>query len=248
MIQPFIDTLKIFGTSVNREVVNHGITWWWCDALFMGPPALLKLGTTLNDSTYLFMNDTLFKQTFDLLYNKEQHLFARDAGYLWTGTSSDRKEKNGKPVFWGRGNGWVMGGLVKVLSEMPVSHPGRNFYINLFKEMAEKLVTVQLQDGFWRTSLLDPDSYPGGESSGTGFYCYALAWGINQGILDKPTFLPVVKKAWVGLCKSQKEDGMIGWVQPIGADPQKNFSPDSWEVYGTGAFLSAGSEIIKLKI
>ena len=248
MIQPFIDTLEISRSSVNKEVQKYGLTWWWCDALFMGPPALLKLGMTLNDSRYLLRSDTLFKQTYDLLYNKEQNLFARDAGYLWKGSDNDRKEKNGKPVFWGRGNGWVMGGLVKVLSEMPASHPTRKFYTNLFKEMAKKLLTLQLREGFWRTSLLDPDSYPGGEASGTGFYCYALAWGINQGILDKNTFLPVVKKAWVGLCKSQKEDGMIGWVQPIGADPQKNFSPDSWEVYGTGAFLSAGSEMIKLKM
>jgi hypothetical protein len=36
-------------------------------------------------------------------------------------------------------------------------------------------------------------------------------------------------------------------VQPIGADPKKNFNEDSWEVYGSGAFLLAGSEVIKLK-
>ena len=248
MIQPFIDTLKVFGKTTNKEVVAHGITWWWCDALFMGPPALFKLAVTLKDNNYLLMSDSLFKQTYNLLYNKEENLFARDAGYLWTGSPNDRKEKNGKLIFWGRGNGWVMGGLVKVLMEMPASYPNRNYYIEIFKQMANKLTTIQQPDGFWRTSLLDPDSYPGGEASGTGFYCYALAWGINQGILDKATFLPIAKKAWVGLCKAQKKDGMIGWVQPIGADPQRNFSPDSWEVYGTGAFLSAGSEIIKLKL
>jgi hypothetical protein len=27
----------------------------------------------------------------------------------------------------------------------------------------------------------------------------------------------------------------------------KNFNANSWEVYGTGAFLLAGSEVIKLK-
>jgi hypothetical protein len=36
-------------------------------------------------------------------------------------------------------------------------------------------------------------------------------------------------------------------VQPIGADPRKNFSSESWEVYGTGAYLLAGSEVIKLE-
>ena len=34
---------------------------------------------------------------------------------------------------------------------------------------------------------------------------------------------------------------------PLGADPRRNFSAESWEVYGAGAYLLAGSEVIKLK-
>jgi len=43
------------------------------------------------------------------------------------------------------------------------------------------------------------------------------------------------------------EAGRVGWVQPIGEDPKKNFNADSWQSYGTGAFLLAGSEVVKLK-
>jgi len=139
-----------------------------------------------------------------------------------------------------------MGGLVRTLSELPKDHPTRDFYIQNNKEMAEKIITLQQADGLWRASLLDPDSYPGGEASGSGFYCYALAWGINNGILDKAKYLPVVEKAWVGLNGLIQPDGHVGWCQPIGADPKKNFTAESWEVYGTGAFLLAGSEVIKL--
>lgn len=248
MIQPFIDTLKVFQMANNKEVARHGITWWWCDALFMGPPALVKLGVTLKDDSYFKMSDILFKECYDRLFDQEEHLYARDAKYLWKGEPTDMKEKNGRKIFWGRGNGWVMGGLVKVISELPANHPTRNFYIENYKQMAAKLLVIQHADGFWRTSLLDPDSYPGGEASGTSFFCYALAWGINNGILEREKYLPAVKKAWIALCKAQKDNGMLGWVQPIGADPQKNFSADSWEVYGAGAFLSAGSEVIKLKV
>ncbi|MFC2117149.1 glycoside hydrolase family 88 protein [Bacteroidota bacterium] len=87
---------------------------------------------------------------------------------------------------------------------------------------------------------------PGGEASGSGFYCFAMAWGINNGILDKEKYLTVVKNAWIGLNSLITEEGYVGWVQPIGADPQKNFSPTSWEVYGTGAFLLAGNEVLNL--
>ncbi|GAB1857234.1 hypothetical protein MHTCC0001_20700 [Flavobacteriaceae bacterium MHTCC 0001] len=41
------------------------------------------------------------------------------------------------------------------------------------------------------------------------------------------------------------EDGMLGYVQPIGAAPGKAWA-DKTEVYGTGAFLAAGSEVYKL--
>ena len=173
-------------------------------------------------------------------------MFARDINYLWKGKETDLKEQNGKKIFWSRGNGWVMGGLVRLLAELPEDYPERPFYEEVLQKMAKKIVSIQQEDGFWRASLLDPTSYPGGEASGTGFYCYALAWGINSGLLDKATYLPAVNKAWVALYGTVQKSGKVGWVQPIGHDPRKNFGPDSWEVYGTGAFLLAGSEMVKL--
>ena len=113
--------------------------------------------------------------------------------------------------------------------------------------MSAKLITLQQPDGLWRTSLLDPESYAGGEGSGTGFYCFALAWGLNNKILDKATYLPGVQKAWTALNGIVTAEGKVGWVQPIGADPRKNFNAESWESYGAGAFMLAGSEVIKLK-
>jgi rhamnogalacturonyl hydrolase YesR len=247
MIQATIDSILKLKQVPGREMQKHGITWWWCDALFMAPPTLAKLAKTLKDPSYLILNDTLFRQTYQLLYNKKEHLFARDASYLWDANGVGKKESNGKKLFWSRGNGWVMGGLVKLLQEMPKDHPSRDFYINLYKEMANRLLELQQPDGLWRSSLLDPDSYPGGEGSGSGFHCYAFAWGINNKILDKTAFVPAVEKAWEGLNKLVTPAGKVGWVQPIGADPRRNFNAESWESFGAGAFLLAGSEVIKLK-
>jgi rhamnogalacturonyl hydrolase YesR len=176
MIQPTIDTVQKLRTVPGREVRQHGITWWWCDALFMGPPTLIKLGVTLKDSSYFAFNDSLFRQTYDLLYNKNEHLFARDASYLVNENGEGKKEKNGKLIFWSRGNGWVMGGLVRLLEELPKNYPNRDYYVNLYREMAARIIELQQEDGLWRASLLDPASFPGGEGSGSGFYCYALAW------------------------------------------------------------------------
>jgi rhamnogalacturonyl hydrolase YesR len=247
MIQPFIDTMEKFLATPYPAKGIEQITWWWCDALFMAPPAMVKLSMTTGDKRYMEKSDELYHQCYDMLYDKEEHLFARDLNYVIKGDPSDRREANGKKIFWSRGNGWVMGGLALLLSELPKDYKEHAFYETIYKQMAQKIAGLQQSDGLWRASLLDPQSYPGGEASGSGFYTYALAWGINNGLLSKEEYLPVVQKAWKGLNTLIQPDGHVGWCQPIGADPRKNFSADSWEVYGTGAFLLAGSEVIKLK-
>jgi rhamnogalacturonyl hydrolase YesR len=154
----------------------------------------------------------------------------------------DKREKNGAKVFWSRGNGWVLAGLARVIENMPAAYPERQKFIAQFKDMAAKVASLQQPDGSWHASLLDPGSYPIKETSGTGFYCYALLWGMNHGILDKKIYLPVVKKAWMALLTSVQQDGMLGYVQQIGASPDK-VTAQSNEVYGTGAFLLAGAQL-----
>ena len=248
MLQPTIDVVERIKKETGNEVVKHGITWWWCDALFMAPPTLAKLAKITGDRSYLDLNDRLFRETYDRLYDKQEKLYARDASYLIDGSGNGKREANGKKVFWSRGNGWVVGGLVRLLKELPKDHPKYGFYLTQYKEMMDSILSLQQSDGLWRSSLLDPDSFPGGEASGSGFDTYAMAWGIHTKILDRNRYLPAVKKAWIGLNTLVQPDGKVGWTQPIGADPRRNFNADSWEVYGAGAFLLAGSEIVKLKL
>ena len=185
-------------------------------------------------------------ETYNRLWNNEEKLYARDASFLINEKGEGKREANGKKIFWSRGNGWVVGGLVRLLKELPKTHPKREFYLTQYKQMIERVATLQQTDGLWRSSLLDPDSYPGGEASGSGFYIYAMAWGINNKVLDRKKYLPLAKKGWTALNSLVHADGKVGWTQPIGADPRRNFNADSWEVYGAGAFLLAGSEVVKL--
>ena len=248
MLQPTIDVAERLKKETGREVERHGITWWWCDALFMGPPTLAKLSRITGDRSYLDLNDRLFQETYDRLYNKEEKLYARDASYLINEKGEGKREANGKKIFWSRGNGWVAGGTARFLEELPKTHPKREFYLTQYREMMERISSIQQADGLWRSSLLDPDSFPGGEASGSGFHIYAMAWGINRKILPREKYLPVVRKGWTGLNTLVQADGKVGWTQPIGADPRRNFTAESWEVYGAGAYLLAASEVVKLKL
>lgn len=220
--------------------------WWWCDALFMAPPVLTKLAKVNNNTVLLDAMYKNYKETYDLLYDKDEHLFARDDRFLWTGAKTDKKEKNGKKIFWSRGNGWVLGGLALILEDMPKSYIHRPFFESLFKEMAFKVKSLQQPDGLWTTSLLSPESYDHSETSGSGFFTFAIAWGLNNGLLQTEDYKSVIDKAWPALLKTQKPDGMIGFVQNIGFDPRPA-TAESWQNYGTGAFLLAGSEVLKMK-
>ncbi|PID68910.1 MAG: family 88 glycosyl hydrolase [Flavobacteriales bacterium] len=221
------------------------ILWWWCDALFMAPPTITLYAKIKDNQEYLDEMHKYFMETYNLLYDKEENLFARDIEFLWKGKDSDKKEINGKKIFWSRGNGWVLAGLALILEDMPKNYKHRAFYENLFVTMAHRIKGLQPEDGLWRPSLLAPEKFNHGEVSGSGFFTFALAWGINNELLKKSEYAPTVSKAWKSLKKSQHKNGKIGWVQNIGFDPQPaNF--DSWQNYGTGAFLLAGSEVLKL--
>jgi len=214
--------------------------WWWCDALFMAPPVLARLYAVTKDEKYLKYLDTMWWDTTAFLFDPEENLYYRDKNYI------GKLSANGRKVFWARGNGWVMAGIVRVLQYLPKDHPSRNRYVELLQKMAEAVRKVQGTDGLWRPSLLDPLEAPSPESSSTGFFCYAMAWGMNNGILDRKVFSPTVQRAWSGLNSAVNPDGKLGWVQPIGASPA-SVTIEMNQEYGSGAFLFAGSEIYKMQ-
>lgn len=223
-----------------KSITGGTFTWCWCDALFMSPAVWAHLSQITGDPKYLEWADKEWWTTTDVLYDATHHLFYRDNRYF------TRRTPSGKKVFWSRGNGWVAGGLVNVLDYLPADHPSRTKYLGLYHDMMYALVKLQNEDGLWRTSLLDPQD-PKGESSGSSFFVYSMAWGINRGLLPAETFRPVVMKGYEALQKNIQPTGMLGFVQKIGEAPDKqDTTAESTEVYGSGAFILAGSEIVRL--
>ena len=185
--------------------------WWWCDALFMAPPVLVRLYEATGDRKYLDFMDREWWITSNLLYNQSDHLFSRDNSFLHS------HQTNGKGLYWSRGNGWVMAGLVRVLAGLPADYPSRTKYVTQFREMSEEIASIQGADGLWRPGLLDPDAYKLPEISGSAFFTYALAYGVNSGILDRKKYLPVVKKAGQVFWRISMRTGDLGvfnrWVR-----------------------------------
>ena len=233
------DTKAILDKLIVRQDDPNKLLWWWCDALFMSPPVLLRMYEITHDKKYLDYMDHEWWLTSDSLYNKDYHLYFRDNRYF------TQKQANGKPIFWSRGNGWVMGALVNVLRLMPKDYPSRPKYVAQFKEMAAEIASIQSADGLWRAGLLDPGAYDLPEVSGSAFFTFGIAYGINEKILDRKTYLPVVEKSWKGMLGHIYADGRLGSIQTIGIDPDK-FKPSASYVFGVGGFLLAGSEMHRL--
>lgn len=233
------NTKAVMDRLVVRPDDPNKLLWWWCDALFMSPPVLLRTYAITHDHKYLDYMDHEWWLTSASLYDQQDHLYFRDSRYF------TQKQANGQKLFWSRGNGWVMGGLVNVLEYMPADYPSRPKYVEQFRQMAAKLAEIQSPDGLWRSGLLDPDSYELPEVSGSAFITYGIAYGINHHILDRAKYEPVAEKAWKGMLSHVYADGRLGSIQPIDGQPGK-FKPSASYVYGVGGFLLAGSEMHRL--
>lgn len=227
--------------------------WSWIDAIQMAMPIFAEFGVMYNDPSYFDKMHEMYMFTRNEhgdngLWNPKDGLWWRDADF-----DPPYKEPNGEDCYWSRGNGWVIAALARVLDILPEDVKYRKQYIADLKAMSKALVPVQREDGFWNVSLHDPTHFGGKETSGTALFVYGMAYGINNGILDKKTYLPAVLKAWNAMVtEAVHENGFLGYLQSTGKEPldgqplSYDKQPD-FEDYGLGCFLLAGSEMYKMK-
>lgn len=220
---------------------DERIPWWWCDALFMAPPVWARMYAATGEHKYIDYLNAQWARTSELLYDEQEHLYARDATFI------GKTGPNGKKIFWSRGEGWVMGGLVRTLQFLPKDDPRRPFYVQQLQEMSARVAELQNKDGLWHSSLLDPEHFPLAETSGSALMLYGMAWGVNNGVLDRAKYMPVINKTWAGLLQHIYADGRLGGIQQTGSEPTP-YLPASNYNYGVGGFLLAASEVKKLAV
>ena len=234
--------IEVMDYEVRRPETDF---WWWADALYMAMPVFTKLYKVTGEVKYLDKLYENFKWSDELMFDKDEQLYYRDAKYIWPKVKTACNE--GKS-FWARGDGWVLAGLAKVLADMPEDYVHRSFFLQRFRELAEGVARVQRPGGYWSRSMLCEDDAPGPETSGTAFFTYGMLWGVNHGLLDRDAYVPVIEKAWNYLTTvALQEDGSVGYVQPIGEkpDPTKTVDAQSQANFGVGAFLLAACEHLR---
>jgi len=123
-----------------------------------------------------------FSAHYDELYNKTEHLF-----------------NNGTGAYSTLDNALFLAGLVKKMQNQRSAADEQ-----LYREIAGRLVELQQPNGLWKDSLLDPSSRIV-DTDTESYICYALAWGLNNGLLSRSQYRDAVNHAWkaIGNCNSE---------------------------------------------
>lgn len=225
----------------DKPFVGRNI-WAWCDALYMAPPVYARMGEATGDPRYYDQLHKLYWDSVDFLYDPDEKLFYRNS----KAQTEKLKTPNGKQVFWGRGNGWVIGGLARLIPYLPEADPMRQKYIDLFADLSYSLAKYQGEDGLWRSCVNDPEWLPMKETTGSSFVVYALAKGVNEGWLPREYFESVVMRGWRGLVDCVSPEGRLGYCQLVAGSPHETRAEDTKD-YGVGAFILAGVEMLEFK-
>ena len=233
---PMKETLA---TTAADPVNNY---WWWIDTMYMALNFYNRAGLYLKDRRLLdkayklFINSKVERRCYD----EEEHLWFRDEDFL----PEKARTQSGKKVFWARGNGWVLAGLARTLRTLPADDPYYEEYRKVFVPMADAICCCQSEDGFWRTSLLEPEEFPMPETSGTALNVLGLLIGVNLGLLGKEHLQAAVRGFEALNREAVEPSGRIGWVQIVALKPgpvKKECTND----YAVGTYLCLCRELIQ---
>ena len=229
--------------TLNDPESNH---WKWTDLIYMGMPALHICAEAYGDDRYAEKAHELFLDIRDdrALFDTEDQMWYRDARFL----PDQQLTPNGRKIFWGRGNGWAVGGMARTLSLISKDMKYYEEYKKTFIETVNGLLPWQQEDGFWRCSIADPAQFDVPETSGTVLISYGMALAIEGGILDRDTYLPYVCKAFEAMMNTCiNEEGRLGYVQRVAAAPGPVAREDS-NGYAVGAFALLCEALIHMGV
>lgn len=236
----------------NMLLTDKADDWNRLEDLMIAMPVFARLGKIYDNEKYFDRMNEMYldlkqKEGTGGLYNPIDNLWWYSNDF-----TAPYKEPNGENCYWSRGNGLAVAALVRTLEFLPKKNKYEDEYTETLTAMFEALVPLQRTDGFWNVSLKDPGNFGGKEVTGSALFVYGMAWAINQDIISKKEYLPIVMKAWNAIVKDALHpDGFIGYVQGEGTGPKDSqpvgYDSDSGhDDLALGCFLLAGTEVYKL--
>ena len=215
----------------------------WVDSLFMFGIFLAEMGRVTGDPVYFDEIVLQFRVFTDNLLDPEYDLYR----HMW----DDRKQATvpEEPIFWARGNAWVLVSLVEVLERLPAGHEGRADLLWILEDLAGGFAERQDESGLWWTVLNRPgEAYT--ETSASALVAYGMAKGARLGYLDD-CYLDRAEEAMEGIVDRLFYDchgrlhvaGTSYGTGPGGFDNYANILVGDDVDYGVGAVILAANEL-----
>lgn len=202
-----IDVVDAYLTSVPRSD-DGGILHWGThfpdqrelliDSLFMFGGYLV--------SAYLYTGDEAYLDLFVEQLEIFESLCRHDEAGLFVHAWDDDAKQNvpDEPIYWARGNGWIVAVTSWYLAWAPPDHAGREGVEEVYRAQVDAWIAVQDEGGLFHTVLNhpeDPDNYL--ETSASALFLHGAARGVHAGVLDAETYRPAIVAA---------HDGVVGRI------------------------------------
>jgi unsaturated rhamnogalacturonyl hydrolase len=199
----------------------------WIDSMFMFGAYLVRMYAWSGEQAYLERYLEQYEAFSDLCRDPADQLYH----HAWD--DSDQVNIPAGPVYWARGNAWV---LVSAAELLDVVEPGSDAWARIqpaYEAQAEAFLAAQEpEDGLWHTVLLQPhgttdqaeDNYT--ETSGSALIAYGMARGLEAGALEGEAWQAAVVNAAVGIMGriEERTDGKLSIEgTSFGTNPMESY-------------------------
>ena len=189
----------------------------WIDGIFMGEMFLLRYGKSIGDTDYCWDEVTKQITVFAKRAQRDDtglYLHAiYEPGHTNYGPRWADKTTGLAPEVWSEGLGWYALVVVEALVDLPKIHPRRVEVEDVLRRLAAGLKRTQdAKTGRWFDVVDKGDRLDNWtDNSGSAMFTYALARGIELGLLDKTEYEPVVQDGYRGITANAKtnEQGLV---------------------------------------
>ncbi len=236
------------GTSPEGKLYPKSI---WVDSIMMYGVFCALYAKENNDKWLMDFAKTQPRFFAEYLQDNDTKLFVHS---YWTKSKKKYPEK----IFWGRGNGWVVGAFPMLIDNLEEGEE-KDRAIKILNEISEVLLSKQGKDGYFEL-LLNKKGETQKESSGTALIASGWLHSVRAGYLDTKFKEPGIK-AFKAVVDDLEEDSsgklkmnyISGPTIPLHLFPRlgykiqlKMFKQYDWS-YGLAALFFAGINYKKLE-
>lgn len=229
------------GAFLHRPDLPDRAGMVWVDSMHTDAPFLCRLAEATADAGWFDLAAEHLGGHIQALQDPETHLFHHHY---------DEQTGRQNGVFWARGNGWAMLGLVRCLELLPPTHPEHAALSRSLENLAAAVLDAQDSGtALWHTVMDRADTYL--EVSASLMFSCGLMRAGRAGLLDGAV-AHAGARAWNRLWPAVDPDGT---VQGVSSRTPPHRDPAAYQLrpvgksypWGQGAYLLAAAASLELQ-